>query len=349
MKIRTLEAFEQEALLDLLDGWELSDGWRGRDFFRRYLVEDPTFEERNVWVAEEGGRLVSCVQVFPRILRVADAEVPTGGIGSVFTRPEVRNAGIAGTLLGCAVDAMRERGMELSLLFAARIAFYGRLGWTSWPCTRTLLRAPATPWKSPGEIEIAPFDAAHDLLEVTALHAAYSRVRTGTTVRDTSGWKSSLRLAGNPHEEFLVARQRGRAVAYARATVLSQFLMLSELGRDEAADPRAQALAALVAALQTPRADDPLVPAGRTSAEFRSQLLTPASHDPELSGLLVEAGFSAIRFPDPSTMLRCLAPAALARRLGLAPPAESSREAVEAFLRSVAPPERFTTWLADRF
>jgi hypothetical protein len=349
MKVRILEPTEHDALLELLDGWELSDGWRGRDFFRRYLVEDSAFEERNVWVAEEAGRLVSCVQIFPRTLQVAGVAVPTGGIGSVFTRPEARNAGTAGTLLGCAVDAMRKRGMELSLLFAARVAYYGRLGWTSWPCIRTLLRRPAQPRSAPSEIELSAFDPARDLPELVALHAAYSGARSGTTVRDASGWQSSLRLAGNPHEEFVVARRGGRAVAYARATVLSSFLMLSELGRDLSLDPEAEALATLVAATLEPRVHDGLVPEGRRSEDFRAQLLAPAAHDPELRAALAARGFQALAFPDPSAMLRCLSPAALADRLGVAPPAQATREAVEAFLRSVLPPERFTTWLADRF
>jgi hypothetical protein len=300
-------------------------------------------------VAEEAGRLVSCVQIFPRHLQVAGVPVPTGGVGSVFTRPEVRNTGAAGTLLGCAVDAMRARGMELSLLFAARLAFYSRLGWTSWPCTRTLLRSPATQASAPADIEVTSFDPVRDLAEVVALHLAYSGSRSGTTVRDAVGWQSSLRLAGNPHEEFLVARRNGRAVAYTRATVLSSFLMLSELGRDAALDPRAEALAALVAATQEPRAGDRLAPPGRSSPEFRAQLLAPAAHDPELARALAARGFGAIALPDPSAMLRCLAPEALASRLGVAAPVESSREAVEDFLRGVLPPERFTTWLADRF
>ena len=312
-------------------------------------MEDPSFEERNDWVAEEAGQLVSCVQIFPRELCVEGVAVPTGGIGSVFTRPGSRNRGIAGELLGCATEAMRERGMELSLLFAARLAFYGRLGWRSWPCTRTLVRAPATAPSAPAEIEIAPFDPARDLAQVVALHAAYSGARNGTTVRDTSGWRSSLRLAGNPQEEFLVARRQGRALAYTRATVLSSFLMLSELGREVSRDPAAEALAALVAATLEPRARDLLAPAGKRSEEFRSQLLAPAAHDPELERALAARGFGALALPDPTAMLRCLAPEALAKRLGVSAPAQRSRDAVEAFLRSVLPPEGFTTWLADRF
>src|SRR4030095_9436356 len=48
---------EREAVLTLLDDWPLGDGWRGRDFFRRYLERDPTSRDDNLWVAEHGGRL----------------------------------------------------------------------------------------------------------------------------------------------------------------------------------------------------------------------------------------------------------------------------------------------------
>ena len=66
MKIRTLGSGEREAVLELLDSWELPDGWRGRDFFRRYIEYDSAYRDDNFWVAEDRGRLVSCVQVFPR-------------------------------------------------------------------------------------------------------------------------------------------------------------------------------------------------------------------------------------------------------------------------------------------
>jgi len=134
-QIRPLHSDERDALVALLDGWELPDGWRGRasEFFRRYLDHDPTFEPRNVVVAERAGRLVACAQIFPRELRVragdALARVSVGGIGSVFTRPEARGGGVASAVLERAIAEMRARGMALSVLFAELHDFYGRLGW----------------------------------------------------------------------------------------------------------------------------------------------------------------------------------------------------------------------------
>ena len=95
MELRTLRRSEREPLLDLLDQWQMPDGWQGRDFFRRYLEDDPTFSDENVWVAVDAGRLVSCVQVFPRPLQICGKAVPAGGIGSVFTLPDHRLNGTA--------------------------------------------------------------------------------------------------------------------------------------------------------------------------------------------------------------------------------------------------------------
>src|SRR3990172_5194715 len=111
MQIRTLRRDERERLLELLDLWPLPDGWKGRDFFRRYLEDDPTFEDDNVVVAADGGALAACVQIFPRPVRMRGCAVPMGGIGSVFTRPEQRSDGVSRRLLAFALERMRERGL----------------------------------------------------------------------------------------------------------------------------------------------------------------------------------------------------------------------------------------------
>ena len=357
MEIRTLHPGEQEALLDLLDGWDLPDGWRGRAFFRRYTTDEPTFEVRDVLVAEDAGRLVSCVQIFPKTLRAEGSVLAVGGIGSVFTRPEARGSGAAGALLERATRAMRDRGMDLSLLFATRPALYDRLGWTSWPGTRTLVRAdgasaaPTAP-RADGGVKLAPFDPARDLDAVRALHAAYSGALSGSVVRDTTAWQSSLRAGAQDGEDFWVARTGGpdgRVVAYARAIVLSGFLMLSELGRDPQLDPAADALAALVARTLGARDPDRLARPGKPSAELRAHLLGPPDSDPALGPALVRRGLSLRSLPDPTAMLHCLDPSALAKRLGEPTPASDSREAGTALLRRAFPPDRFTYWLSDRF
>jgi len=353
--IRLLRDDERDALVALLDGWELP-GWRGRpgEFFRRYLDPDPTFEPRNVVVAERAGRLVGCVQIFPRLLRVRSGgaapdgftHVPIGGIGSVFTRPEARGGGVASALLERAIAEMQARGLELSLLFASRHAFYGRLGWQLWPRERALwLRGDATAAPPPAR-RIDRFDPARDLAAAFALHDAYSGALAGTCVRDAAFFRAQLAFAGNPDEDFLLARDAaGAVVAYARAAALEGTLLATELARrPEAA--AADALADLVLALLAPRDPDPLAAPGRGSAELRRMLVAPCLRDEALDDALARRGVVRKPFTSRDAMLRVVDAEALARRTATP---RAAGESDAAWLARAFPPERLVLWPADRF
>jgi predicted N-acetyltransferase YhbS len=347
MEIRTLEPGEREALLELLDGWPLPDGAHGREFFRRYVEGDPTFADENVWVAAEGGALLSCVQIFPRPLRIAGAVVPVGGIGSVFTREDARRRGLAERLVARSCDAMRARGMPVSLLFGSQ-SLYARQGYEAWPARAALLlrvpgaEAPAGP---PG-VAVSAFDAPADLAAVRALHARYSELLPGTVARDDALWAHSLANGGNPDEEFLVARAGGELVAYARAALLSGVLNLTELGCAPGFEP---ALADLVARVASERADDPFAArAGRPSAELRRVLASAPvqSFAPDLAVALARAGFELRDLPLRHCMLRCLDAGGLGERVGARP---RPGEGPNAFLARLLPGAELTFWAADRF
>jgi GNAT superfamily N-acetyltransferase len=355
MEIRTLRQNEREQLLDLLDGWGLPDGWAGRDFFRRYMDLDPTYTDENVWVAHQDGELLSCVQIFPRSIRVLGHVVPTGGIGSVFTRVDRRGEGLAGGLLEAAALAMRRRGMEVSLLFTGRLSFYEQHGWGSWKMQRAVVRrSPRPPGTAQGRVigaagdldsagacDIAAFDRERDLADVRALHAHYSSGRNGTVVRDDELWRASFLLAGNPDEQIRVVRRGDRVIAYLRVTRLEERRIVTELAR---IDENPDALAALV--------DDALEPrtgtqGGGPSPDGRSSgLLLPAFDDLQFTLALEQAGIASQPVDDPSNMLRCLDGPALSRRLG-APMAEAETD--QAFLLRALPADEFVFWPADRF
>jgi len=345
VRIRRLERAEREQWLDLLDGWELLDGWSGRDLFRRPVEDDPSYEDENVWLAEEAGRLICSVQIFPRELMAGGVRVPTGGIGTVYTRPDRRGAGVASAVLERCVQDMRARGMEISLLFAARTRFYQRLGWRSWPVRRDVLRRDAGVKTRPGanDLVVERFVPARDLDAVAALHAETTLGLAGVATRDAGAWRASLRLAGNPAEEFLVARAgRDRALlAYARAIRLNEALTIAEHGLRDA-----DAMAALCEAILAPRAPDGLAPAGRPSAEFRSFAVLSAAADPALLAALERRGVVCSSVEDSTPMLRCLDAEALARRLGLR---AASGDEVDSILRRAFPPGCFCYWLTDRF
>jgi len=329
MKIRTLERGERGAVLELLDRWELPDGWRGREFFARYMELDPSFREENFWVAERDGRLVACVQIFPRPLRLGDGVVSLGGIGSVFTHPDYRSAGIAGAVLARAEGAMRERGMALGLLFTARLTFYAQFGWVPWPMANALYIRESDAPPSDGAVRIERFEPDRDLDALSTLHADYSAPRPGTVVRDGDAWKASLRLAGNPDEDFHVAWSGDAPVAYARFIELEKHPILAEFGRtsDSAG---ADALATLLA--------DAFVQRGGAYG--------PAPGDAALEAALVARGIRVQPLGDPNAMLRCLDSKALCGAAGVDPvPGESDED----LLRRVLPPDRTLFWPADRF
>lgn len=329
MKIRTLEPGERDGVLELLDGWDLPDGWRGRDFFARYMEFDPSFREENFWVAEQSGRLVSCVQIFPRPLRLAEGVVSLGGIGSVFTHPEHRSGGIASAVMARAEDAMRERGMALGLLFTGRLTFYAQFGWVPWPMANALYICESDAHEPNGAVRVEPFESLRHLQAVSELHAAYSAARPGTLVRDADSWEGSLRLAGNPDEDFRVALSADGPVAYARFIALEGHPILAEFGR--ASDPAgADALATLLV---------------EAFAE-RGGAYGPSPADRPLESALGARGIRVQPLGDPNAMLRCLDAKALCAAAGVDP---LLGESDEDRLRRVLPPDRTLFWPTDRF
>lgn len=265
--------------------------------------------------------------------------VPMGGIGSVFTHPESRGRGYASRLLEHTTRIMIERGMETSLLFGIE-PMYPALGWQPWGATARLLsRAEGASVAGAAD----DFEPQRDLPEVRALHEVYSGAQEGTVVRDERLWETSLRVAGNPDEEFLVARASGRIVAYARAVVSEGFLAVSEVGRAEGA---AGALATLVARILTSREPDLLAPPERSSAQLRGLVAFRPPADVELDEALAALGIGGRLVEDPTVKWRCLDPAALSSRLGIG---LEPGEAPDAYLRRVFPPGASVFWPSDRF
>lgn len=354
--IRLLRDDEREALLALLGEWEMRPPWQGRaaDLFRRYVERDPSFEARNVVVAERDRRLVACVQIFPRRFRVPRAgaatadltEVPVGGIGSVFTRSEARGSGLGSALLERARAEMRARGLELGLLVSGRHGFYGRLGWLLWPRERPLWRRDDGTVRPDPARRIERFDAARHLDEAFALHEAHSSGVPGTCVRDLGFFRAQLEFAGNPDEEFVLARDGdGSLLAYARGAVFDGAYCVTEVARRADRDG-ASALADLVVAMMQPRDRDALAPAGRSSEALRGLLVAPCLADAALDAALDERAVLRSRFLSNDVMLCILEPAALARRLG---EVRRPDDDDAGWLARAWPPERLTFWPADRF
>jgi GNAT superfamily N-acetyltransferase len=288
LTIRTIAAHERDAVLDLLNGW------LDRSFFARYFDHDPTFRDDLCFVADDGGRLVSTLQVFRKQVRVDGAFVAVGGVGNVYTDPGYRDGGVASQLLTHAIAAMQEHEFDLSLLFASRTDFYGRLSWQSHLRYLSFIEA-GDP--SPPASASEPFDAGRDLDDVMALYDSHSGSIAGATVRDRAYWRGQLQYAGNPDERFVVARRDGRVIAYARSAC-SISPRSSSTGARRLAVALAVSLASFTAA--------------------RCHLRARALADSE--ALLRDRGLTVQSVEDRSWMWRLLDPAKLAGRCVSPPP-----------------------------
>src|SRR5262249_34918514 len=150
--------------------------------------------------------------------------IPMGGIGSVFTREDYRHQRVASELMKLSLTTMERCGFEISLLFAERITFYNQFGWKE--INRTFSAIPNAPDLETPRYEIAAFDRERDLPGVMALHREYSGRFDATAIRDQSEWLGNLQYAGNMpadpiggcEEYFVLVRESGNIIAYARAT-----------------------------------------------------------------------------------------------------------------------------------
>ncbi len=342
-------------MLDLLGHWYNDGG----EFFARYNHNDPNFRDALCLVARDGGRLVSTVQIFDRVVNLEGQSVPMGGIGSVFTLKTYRHKGVASDLMRLAVDTMIREGFEVSLLFAERLTFYNQFGWREVERKFSILAA-AAGLNAPDRFVIDSFEIERDLGEIAAIHREYSGRFNVTAVRDDSAWRANLKFAGNQplhpgegsEEYFVVCRDGARIAAYARVTRFHGVSMVMEFGYLPGG---ADAMLATFKYLGQSAAGVPVT--GRRVGDHRrasllhsaskpdepSVIVTHTAHDPALEKALGDAGCPVAHHVDNNYMWRVLAPEKLARRFAMAPEAASAR-AFEIFADS-----RSVFWTADRF
>ncbi len=92
-------------------------------------IYKPTAKDMaNNIVVVEGGRIISCVGIFPMTFICGDVQLSVGGIGGVSTDPQYRNRGLMTKLLNRAIAIMEHRNNDISILWGERLR-YGRFGW----------------------------------------------------------------------------------------------------------------------------------------------------------------------------------------------------------------------------
>ncbi|SDC63794.1 Predicted acetyltransferase [Paenibacillus sp. UNCCL117] len=115
-----------------------------------------------------------------------------GGIASVATWPEYRRQGMVGKLLSRALQAMKERGQDLSFLAPFSYAFYRKYGWeASIDYIRYELPAGRLPKPDLREgSRVARIEA--DAAELNPIYAAYAQRFNGMLKRTEAWWRKRI-------------------------------------------------------------------------------------------------------------------------------------------------------------
>ena len=329
--IRPLRSGEESAVLDLLTAWPFTDERKGEEFFARPMEHDPVFVIHDFWGAFDNETLVACCQIFPRKLRIAGEPVPAGGIGTVFTAEAHRAKGLGTAVVKAATQEMVGRGYEVALLHGLLFDFYEAQGYRRWGAAKShwVLAAKTEKPRTLGpRLTVEKFDQDQHLEQVAALSSMYCADRHGTVVRNAQAWQASLSLAGNPVEEFVVAKDSrfDQVIAFLRGCMLNGEWAVLEWA---CASGHEEHLAELIAITV------------RTVAQTR--VAAPLLADRELERCLRERGLLEVEVPagGPEWMLQCLSPQSLAKRFGI--PVEHG------VLDMVLPPAAFHFWTSDRF
>ncbi|MCK6554052.1 GNAT family N-acetyltransferase [Candidatus Binatia bacterium] len=322
LELRTISPSERDAVLDLLARW-----FDDREFFDRYVRHDPSFRDDLCFVATDRGTIVSTLQVFRRRVRLVGGIVEVAAVGNVFTAETHRGRGLATALLERALAAMPDHDFDMSLLFATRIPFYGRLGWRSH--VRHLVFLEAAPPVDDDRYAIERFRPA-DLDAVARVYDLYTADRVGTTVRSPAYWQGQLRFAGNPTEDFLVARDGADVVAYARGIVLYGLYVVMEHACAPAHEP---ALASVIARLHS-----------SVATGFAGTLTQLTGDDAVLANLRAR-GLAMRTIDDVFWLWRVIDVERVAAAGRIGPEQVLADDAMFHLL----PPERSVYWIADRF
>lgn len=358
MEVRAALPGERGEVLDLLSLW-----YGDRVFFERYNRNDPKFRDALCLVARDGGALVSTVQIFDRTIKLDGAAVPMGGIGSVFTREDYRHKRVASALMRLAVQTLEREGFELSLLFAERLTFYNQFGWREIGRKFGVL-ADAARLRISSELEIDVFDFDRDWPQIAEIHRAYTGQFNVAVIRDQSDWRANYAFAGNQpmhpgegsEEYFVLARNAGKIIAYARAIRLYGVTMVMEYGYLPGNAGSESALFGLLRHLaETAQGLTPsqrMIGDHRRAARLRGgsgataatgAIVTHTVHDQALEDHLAAAGAPIMHHNDNNYMWRIIAPDKLAARLGTSPEAATAR----AF--ALFADDQSLFWTADRF
>jgi predicted acetyltransferase len=218
----------QAELVEVVELLDRSFDNTPREYFERHVLHDPTLRLQDTRILIRNDKIVSTVQIFPRVMQVAGMELAFGGIGNVATDPSERRAGYASVMMNDAIDEMRAEGFPLSMLTTTINAYYERFGY------RTIVRCVAiiAPLQGTMHPAVRRFRRETDYACVKELYRKYNAHSVGPLVRDELYWEAHFTFCGEDPGMFLVLEEGGMVVAYARARVNNGHLEIMEFASE---------------------------------------------------------------------------------------------------------------------
>ncbi|MBE3069123.1 MAG: GNAT family N-acetyltransferase, partial [Planctomycetes bacterium] len=173
-----------EALFDLIGKVFSGDGYyAARDRCRRGYILRSHYDWQASRVGLLGDRLVTHFGVWDLTMRIGAARVRLGGIGGVATDGDCRKRGYMARTARASVEAMRDAGYDLSLLFGIS-DFYHRFGYVrGWSDGHWAVSLGHLPTERPARPVRTFTPRPRD--DLARLYNRENATRTGTAVRPT--------------------------------------------------------------------------------------------------------------------------------------------------------------------
>jgi len=157
----------------------------------RWVESDggPSFHPEHYLCAYEGGRLQATTRAIPMQQWFGGRPVPTAGVASVATMPEVRGTGVGHALMAALLQGSRDGGDLVTSLYPATVPFYRRLGyefggtWTTYRAPLATVPRDATDARA----TVEEFEG-DDLSELQACYRSWASARTGPIEAVDDDW-----------------------------------------------------------------------------------------------------------------------------------------------------------------
>ncbi|MEJ7841940.1 MAG: GNAT family N-acetyltransferase [Rubrobacter sp.] len=187
--MRTYREGDGEALARLMVAAFGGDAAFAREYFDPQ--QNPRLDPEQVHVVEEDGEVRAGVTVLPMEVFVDGGAAAMGGVAAVMVHPAYRRRRYAGDLMRVALEDMRDRGVNLSLLSPFAHAFYRSVGYELATEAVEYTLKPTDLTTDQEQSNLRAY-REEDLSRMMALHEAEARGHQLCALRSEAHWRRTL-------------------------------------------------------------------------------------------------------------------------------------------------------------